>query len=70
VDILLEPEMFDTICEHLPPEIQAPLRLIHITGWRLTSEVLPLTADRVNLRAGTVTLDPGTTKNERAGPSS
>jgi integrase len=54
---------FDAICMHLPIEYQAPVRFAFVTGWRLTSEVLPLTVDRVDLVAGVVRLDPGTTKN-------
>ena len=33
-------------------------------GWRLNSEVLPLKTSQVDLAAGTLRLDPGTTKNE------
>jgi integrase len=40
-----------------------PLTFAYVTGWRLKSEVLPLTVDRVDLRAGVVRLDAGTTKN-------
>ena len=32
------------------------------TGWRVRSEVLPLTWDRVDFRAGVVRLDPNTAK--------
>jgi integrase len=34
-----------------------------ITGWRITSEVLPLEWRNVDLRAGEIRLDPNTTKN-------
>lgn len=54
---------FDAILTHLPAHLQAPLKFAFITGWRLRSEVLPLTADRVDLVNGIVRLDPGTTKN-------
>ena len=59
----LERHEFDAILAHLPDELHAPLRFAFVTGWRLKSEVLPLTVDRVDLRAGVVRLDPGTTKN-------
>lgn len=35
----------------------------YTTGWRVPSEVLPLTWERVDLDEGCVRLDPGTTKN-------
>ncbi len=35
----------------------------YITGWRIDSEVLSLRWRQVDFTAGTVTLDPGTTKN-------
>jgi integrase len=54
---------FDAVLAHLPAYLHAPVRFAFITGWRFKSEVLPLTADRVDLRAGIVRLDPGTTKN-------
>ena len=34
-----------------------------LTGWRVQSEVLPLTWDGVDFQAGIVRLEPGTTKN-------
>lgn len=54
---------FDAVLAHLPEHLHAPLRFAFITGWRFKSEVLPLTVDRVDLQAGVVRLDPGTTKN-------
>ena len=47
---------------HLPDELHPPLTFSYLTGWR-KSEVLSLTADRVDLKAGVVRLDPGTTKS-------
>jgi integrase len=54
---------FDAVLAQLPAYLHAPLTFAFVTGWRLKSEVLPLTVDRVDLRAGVVRLDPGTTKN-------
>ncbi len=54
----------------LPAEVQAPLRFAYLTGWRLRSEVLSLTADRVDLHTGSVRLSPGTTKNGKGARSS
>lgn len=51
------------ILKHLPTYLHGALQFAFITGWRLKSEVLPLTVDHVDLRAGVVRLDPGTTKN-------
>jgi integrase len=54
----------DVILKHLPDYLHAPLTFAYITGWRLKSEILPLTADRVDLVNGIIRLDPGTTKND------
>jgi integrase len=35
----------------------------YTTGWRIRSEVLPLQWRQVDFKAGTVRLEPGTTKN-------
>jgi hypothetical protein len=58
-----EREELDAILEKLPTYLHAPLTFAFVTGWRLKSEVLPLTVDRVDLQAGVVRLDAGTTKN-------
>ncbi len=47
----------------LPTPINHMLAFAYVTGWR-KSEVLALTWDRVDLQAGTVRLDPDTTKND------
>ena len=39
------------------------IRFAFVTGWRVQSEVLPLEWRNVDLTAGEVRLDPGTTKN-------
>jgi integrase len=38
----------------------------YITGWRVPSEVLPLAWRQVDFKAGTVRLEPGTTKSAEA----
>ena len=48
--------------EALPSYLQPPTAFAYTFGWR-KSEILNLTWDRVDLTAGTVRLDPGTTKN-------
>lgn len=59
----LERHELDAIVKHLPAHLHAPLTFAFVTGWRLKSEVLPLTVDRVDLASGVVRLDVGTTKN-------
>jgi len=55
---------FDAILAQLQEsELHPPLKFAYATGWRFKSEVLPLTVDRVDLKAGVVRLDPGTTKS-------
>jgi integrase len=48
----------------LPAWLRPIARFAWVTGWR-KSEVTELTWDRVDLEAGTVRLDPGTTKNRK-----
>jgi integrase len=57
-------EEFEAIVEHLTPEVAAAVRLGYITGWRINSEVLPLTWKQVDFHARTVRLEPNTTKND------
>ena len=59
-----EREQFEAIRRHLPAFAQGPVTVAYITGWRVQSEVLPLEWRRVDMAAGTVCLDPGTTKND------
>lgn len=60
-----EPDQFASVLKHLPAEIRPIIKLAYITGWRITSEVLPLEWRRVDFAAGEVRLDPGTTKNRQ-----
>jgi len=59
-----EREQFQTVRSRLPEALQPVVTFLYITGWRVDSEVLPLTWRQVDLEAGTVRLDPGTTKND------
>ena len=52
-----------SVGKHLPGHIEPVIAFAHITGWRIRSEVLKLQWRQVDFDAGTVTLDPGTTKN-------
>jgi integrase len=42
----------------------AVFRFAYITGWRIRSEVLEIKLPQVDFEAGTVRLEPGTTKNK------
>jgi integrase len=59
-----EREDFDRVLAKLPDYLRPALTFGYATGWRILSEVLPLTWDRVDLLEGAVRLDPGTTKNK------
>lgn len=58
-----EPDQFASVLRHLPAEIRAVITFAYITGWRITSEVLPLEWQRVDFASGEIRLDPGKTKN-------
>ena len=57
---------FEALRAALPEDVRAVVTFAFHTGWRVRSEVLPLTWDRVDLAAGIVRLDPGTTKSGEA----
>ncbi len=52
----------EALCAHLPAPLRPVMRCAYYTGWRIQSELLPLTWDRVDDEA--MRLDPGTTKNQ------
>ena len=58
-----EHEQFDAIRDHLPATWQPVVTLAYYTGWRVRSEILPLTWAHVDLKAQILRLDAGTTKN-------
>src|SRR5216683_7621930 len=58
-----EPEQFQSVKNHLPAHLRAIVAFAFVTGWRTPSEILPLEWRQVDLTAGEVRLDPGTTKN-------
>lgn len=67
-----EPDQVAAVCRQLPAELAAVVRFASITGWRIASEVLPLTWAQVDFTArlspdqqtpGVVRLEVGTTKN-------
>jgi integrase len=58
-----EPEQYRAVLAHLPEGMQPVVTFAYVTGWRISSEVLPMEWRQVDLRVGEVRLDPGTTKN-------
>ena len=58
-----ELEQFSSVLGHLPSALRPVIEFAFITGWRITSEVLPLQWRNVDLRGGEIRLDPDTTKN-------
>src|SRR5207244_4442665 len=58
-----EPEQFRSVKQHLPVHMQPVVDFAYITGWRTPSEILPLEWRQVDMKAGEVRLDAGTTKN-------
>lgn len=58
-----EADQFAAVASKLPEYLRNLVTFAYLTGWRVRSEVLPLTWARVDWRAGVVRLDPGTTKN-------
>jgi integrase len=58
-----EPEQFENVKKHLPTQMQGIIEFAYITGWRTPSEILPLEWRQVDMKAGEVRLDAGTTKN-------
>jgi integrase len=57
-----EPEL-RAVLAHLPDHLRSLVKFLHVTGWRV-GEVKPLTWRQVDLQAGVVRLEPGTTKND------
>lgn len=61
--VFFEAHEYYALLAKLPEELRSPVQFAYVTGWRLKSEVLPLTWKQVDLEAGTVRLFAGTTKN-------
>jgi integrase len=58
-----ERAQFESVRAHLPAPLRGVATFAYCTGWRTTSEILPLQWHQVDLAAGTVRLEPGSTKN-------
>ena len=56
---------FQAFLAHIDEDLQPVMELAYITGWRIKSEILPLRWGlNVDLQAGEIRLEPGTTKND------
>jgi site-specific recombinase XerD len=58
-----EPAQFAAVRRRLRPDLQLAVDLAYTYGWRVRDEVLTLARRHVDLEAGSVRLDPGSTKN-------
>ena len=56
---------FTAVRALLPAYLSAVVTFMYLTGWRSKSEVLPLTWKQIDFAAGTVRLEPETTKNRK-----
>ena len=54
---------FEDVREQLPEPLRPVVTFAYLTGWRVPSEVLPMTWAQVDRAGKTIRLDPGTTKN-------
>jgi integrase len=61
-----EREQYEAVRRHLRPDLQVAVSIAHTFGWRMQSEVLTLGLRQLDLHAGTLRLEPGTTKNDEA----
>ena len=53
----------DALLPNLPEPIRPVITFAYVTGWRITSEIVPIQWRQVDLARGEVRLDPGSTKN-------
>jgi integrase len=58
-----EREQFEAVRRRLPDDLQVAVSLAYTFGWCMQSEVLTLERRQLDLDAGTLRLDPGSTKN-------
>lgn len=56
---------FESVLARLPDYLKPPIAFAYQVGWRTLSEILPVTWRQVDLEAGTVRLEVGTTKNKK-----
>ena len=59
-----ERAQFEAVWRRLRPDLRVAVGLAYSFGWRVRDEVLTLERRQVDLAAGTIRLDPGSTKND------
>ena len=59
-----EAAAFEAVRAALPEDLRVAVTIAYTFGWRMQSEVLSLERRQVDLEAGTIRLDPGSTKND------
>lgn len=59
-----EKDAFLSVRKHLAEDLQVAVALAYGLGWRMQSEVLSVERRQLDLDAGTLRLEPGTTKND------
>jgi integrase len=58
-----ERPQFEAVRSRLAPELRGLVTVAYLTGWRVPSELQTLTWRQIDFKAGTVRLEPGSTKN-------
>ncbi len=61
-----EEDAYRAVRRLLSDDLQVVVTVAYTFGWRIRSEVLTLRRSQVDLKAGTLRLEPGTTKNGQA----
>jgi integrase len=59
-----EPAAYQAVRRRLAEDLQVAVTVAYTYGWRMRSEVLALARRQVDLEAGTLRLEPGSTKND------
>ncbi|HEV8531419.1 MAG TPA: site-specific integrase [Methylomirabilota bacterium] len=59
-----EPDAYAAVRTHLPADLQVAISLAYTFGWRILDEVLSLETRQLDLAAGAIRLDPGSTKTD------
>jgi site-specific recombinase XerD len=59
-----EREQYEAVRRRLRPDLRVVVTIAYTYGWRVRSEVLRLERRHLDLKSGTLRLDPGMTKNE------
>jgi site-specific recombinase XerD len=59
-----ERDRYEAVRRHLRPDLQVAAAIEYALGWRCQSEALTLELRQLDLKAGTIRLDPGDTKND------